>query len=133
MKGSAFADTNVLLYLVGGDPAKADRAEELLAEGPTISVQVLNEFAAVCSRRRVMSWTEIREALAAMRAVVRVEPLTVQTHDRALALAERYGVAWYDALIPAAALGAACSVLWSEDFQDGQVLDKTLVVRNPFT
>jgi predicted nucleic acid-binding protein len=40
----AFFDTNILLYTVGGDAAKAARAEDLLREGGTVSVQVLTEF-----------------------------------------------------------------------------------------
>ena len=46
-----FLDTNVLLYLLSGDADKADRAEELIADGGVISVQVLNEFASVASRK----------------------------------------------------------------------------------
>jgi predicted nucleic acid-binding protein len=44
-------DTNVLLYLLSEDATKADRAEKLVANGGVISVQVLNEFAAVASRK----------------------------------------------------------------------------------
>ena len=53
--GEDFFDTNVVLYLLSADTAKADRAEELLALGGTISVQVLNEFVAVASRKLCMS------------------------------------------------------------------------------
>lgn len=62
-----FLDTNVLLYLLSADAAKADRAEALLAAGGVISVQVLNEFANVASRKLAMTWPEIREILAAVR------------------------------------------------------------------
>jgi len=37
-----FADTNVVLYLLDDGP-KADQAEDILGQGPRISVQVLNE------------------------------------------------------------------------------------------
>ena len=57
----AFLDTNVLLYLLSRDAAKADRAEALVVAGGVISVQVLNEFASVASRKLEMSWAEIRE------------------------------------------------------------------------
>ena len=128
-----FFDTNVVLYLLSADPAKADRAEELLAIGGTISVQVLNEFVAVASRKLHMSWIEIREVLAQVRAVCAVEPVTVETHERALRLAERYGISIYDALIVSAALLANCKTLYSEDMQDGQVIERQLTIRNPFT
>jgi predicted nucleic acid-binding protein len=54
-----FVDTNVLLYLLSGDASKADRAETLVGAGGVISVQVLNEFASVASRKLGMSWAEI--------------------------------------------------------------------------
>jgi len=131
--GEDFFDTNVVLYLLSADPAKADRAEELLAIGGTISVQILNEFAAVASRKLHMSWIEIREVLAQVRAVCTVEPVTIETHERALRLAERYGISIYDALIVSAALLANCKTLHSEEMQDGQVIDRQLTIRNPFT
>lgn len=131
--GEDFFDTNVVLYLLSADPAKADRAEELLAIGGTISVQVLNEFVAVASRKLRMSWIEIREVLAQVRAVCAVEPVTIETHERALRLAERHGISIYDALIVSAALLANCKTLHSEDMQDGQVIERQLTIRNPFT
>jgi predicted nucleic acid-binding protein len=131
--GEDFFDTNVVLYLLSADTAKADRAEELLAIGGTISVQVLNEFAAVASRKRRMSWIEIREVLAQIRAVCAVEPMTIDTHERSLRIAERYGLSIYDALIVSAALLANCKTLHSEDMQDGQVIERQLTIRNPFT
>lgn len=130
--GEQFFDTNVLLYLLSGDDAKADCAEALIADGGVISVQVLNEFAAVASRKLGMAWGEIREILAQVRAVCHVVPLEVETHEGGLNLAERWRLPFYDALIVASALRAGCTTLWSEDFQDGRVFEKHLTVRNPF-
>jgi predicted nucleic acid-binding protein len=127
-----FFDTNVVLYLLSADSAKANRAEALLAGGGVVSVQVLNEFASVASRKLKLSWSEIREVLTAVRATCRVQALTVETHDRALALVERVHLSVYDALIVAAALDAGCNTLWSEDMQHGQVFDQQLSLRNPF-
>jgi predicted nucleic acid-binding protein len=126
-----FFDTNVLLYLLSADPAKADRAEELLARGGVVSVQVLNEFTAGASRKIAMSYGEIRDALAPIRTICSVAPLTIEMHDRALEITERYGFSIYDATIVAAALSAGCDTLYSEDLQDGQVIEK-LTIRNPF-
>ena len=127
----AFHDTNVVLYLLAGD-AKAERAEALLAAGGRVSVQVLNEFAAVASRRLKMPWAEIGAVLDAVRQACRVESLTPETHLKALALAERYRLRIYDANIVAAALLAGCKTLHSEDFQPGQVFERQLRVVNPF-
>lgn len=70
----AFLDINVLLYLLSGDTAKANRAEELIAAGGVMSVQALNEFASVASRKLGMSWAEIREVLETVRAMVKDPP-----------------------------------------------------------
>jgi predicted nucleic acid-binding protein len=131
MPGSFF-DSNVLLYLASADPVKADRAEAILAEGGAISVQVLNEIANVGRRKMQMSWQETRTFLTTIRALVTVHPLTTATHDTGLALAERYALSIYDALIAAAALRAECDTLWSEDLQHGMVIGERLRVANPF-
>lgn len=130
--GDHFFDTNVVLYLLSADTAKADKAEDLIARGGAISVQVLNEFVAVASRKLRMPLAEVREVLSQIRAVCKVEPITTETHERALNIAERYGLSIYDALIVAAALLAGCTTLFSEDMQDGQVIDQQLTIRNPF-
>jgi predicted nucleic acid-binding protein len=127
----SFFDTNILLYLLSSDVAKADAAEELLAAGGFISVQVLNEFASVASRKLGMSWSEIKDALGPIRAVCEVLPMSVAVHDRALEIAERYRLSIYDATIVASALFAGCETLHSEDLQDGQVIEN-LTIRNPF-
>lgn len=132
MAQRAFFDTNVLLYLLSADRTKADKAEEVLADGGVISVQVLNEFVSVAGRKLGMKWPEIRDCLEPIRAVLRVEAVTVETHDDAVGLAERYGLAFYDALIVSSARLAACDVLLSEGLRDGQVFERSLIVRNPF-
>lgn len=128
----AFLDTNVLLYALSADARKADRAEELLAAGGVVSVQVLNEFASVAHRKLAMEWQEIKDVLGVTREVCDVVPITLETHDDALALAARYGFSLYDALIVAAALAAGVEMLYTEDLQDGQRLEDRLVVINPF-
>ena len=127
-----FFDTNVVFYLLSEDAAKADRAEELLAAGGRVSVQVLNEFAAVAYRKLGMDWTDIGEILTQVRAVCPVESLSIETHERGLAIAARYGLSVYDAMIVASALLAGCKELYSEDLQHGQIFERQLTVQNPF-
>lgn len=127
-----FIDTNVLLYLLSGEPGKADRAEQLIQAGGTISVQVLNEFASVGSRKLKMSIAEIREILETIREVLEIAPLTVESHALGLRIGEQYLLSIHDAMIVSAALLAGCSVLWSEDMHHGLVVDRSLVIQNPF-
>nr|WP_145544970.1 PIN domain-containing protein [Variovorax boronicumulans] len=128
----AFLDSNVVLYLLSADDAKADAAEALLRQRPVISVQVLNEVTLVCRRKLGMPWEEIQDFLAMVRSLCTVVPLTQTIHDNARRLAQQYGLAFYDACIAAAALDAGCVTLYSEDMHHGLVLDKATAVRNPF-
>ena len=126
-----FFDTNVLLYLMSDDAVKADRAEALLANGGVISVQVLNEFAAVAVGKKAVDFIELKEILSAIRVACTVKPLDIETHELGLDIAERYRFSIYDSLIIAAALRARCSVLYSEDLQDAQAIEQ-MTIRNPF-
>ncbi len=80
-----------------------------------------------------MPWDDVRFAIENIKALC-PDPLsiTIDTHGEALAIAERYGYRIYDALIVASALEARCTILYSEDMQDGQVIEKQLTIRNPF-
>lgn len=133
MSDKAFIDTNVLVYVVGRQDERTSKAEALVLNGGVVSVQVLNELASVSRRTLGMSWEEIGDALAAIRALCPCPmPLTVETHDAGLRIAAKYGFQFYDALTVAAALDTECTTLYSEDFQDGQVIEGRLTVRNPF-
>lgn len=127
-----FIDTSVLLYLLSADNHKADQAEIILREGDLISVQVLNEMAHVARRKLAMSWLEINEVLALIRSVCPAAPLTIETHDRGMLVAEQYGFSVYDAMIVAAALLGGCRTVYSEDMQDGLLIDHQLRICNPF-
>jgi predicted nucleic acid-binding protein len=133
MSDKAFFDTNVFVYAIIQDDPRSDHAEELIAQGGMVSVQVLSEFAAVARRKTKMPWVEIRRALDGIKALCPDPlPITLDTHREALAIAERYGYKIYDALIVASALEAKCTILYSGDIQDGQVIEKRLTIRNPF-
>jgi predicted nucleic acid-binding protein len=130
--GKPFFDTNVLLYLLSEDNRKADRAEEIIAAGGVISVQVLNEFTSVAFRKLGMSYAEIRDVLATVRTVCQSQALTVDTHERGLDIAERFAFSLYDSMIVSSAVESGCTVLYSEDMQHGQEIEGQLVVVNPF-
>jgi predicted nucleic acid-binding protein len=129
---ASFFDTNVLVYLASGDAKKADRAEAAIAAGGAVSVQVLNELANVARKKMQMSWVDTRTLLTLLRGLLTVHPLTVETHETGLRLAERYGLSIYDAMIAASALHAGCDTLWSEDMQHDMVVDEGLRIVNPF-
>lgn len=133
MSDRAFFDSNVLIYAMVSGDSRRERAQQLVAQGGVISVQVLNEFVAVARRKMRMPWEEVIAALDAVR-ILFPSPvsITLDTHEAALKIAGQYGFGIYDAQITGSALEANCDTLYSEDLQDGQVIDKTLTIRNPF-
>ena len=126
-----FFDSNVILYLLSGDAAKADRAQSLLAAGAVISVQVLHEVTSVCQRKLKMPWAEIDALLLAVKAACKVVPLTVASHEKAVELAKRYQLSFYDANIVASAIIAGAQALLTEDVHNGLLIDG-LTLQNPF-
>jgi len=127
-----FFDTNTLVYLMSADVEKASRAEELVAQGGVISVQVLNELANVGRRKMRLEWAELHLILGALHDLLEVQALTVETHQTGLKLSERYKLSIYDAMIVASALEAGCDTLWSEDMHHGLVVHDRLHIANPF-
>jgi predicted nucleic acid-binding protein len=124
----AFFDANILIYFVSFEERKALRSAELLARGGIVSVQVLNEFVNVARRKQNMSWPGVRASLEAIRSACTIVPLTLETHERGIALAQRHNFSVYDAMIIAAAQLAGCRTLYTEDLQNGRVVDGVKIV-----
>lgn len=128
---TAFLDTNLLVYAQTTDP-KSEIARQAIAEGGTISVQVLNEFANVLRRKLGLNWDEIAEALEDVKtALGPARPIGLDTHNTAVELSRAHGFHIYDSLIVAAALEAECDQLLTEDLQAGRRIEGLAIV-NPF-
>jgi len=133
MPARDFFDTNVLIYAVGKNDPRASRAEALLAGGGIVSIQSLNEFVSVARRKLGLPWKEVKEMLDIICVLCPDPvPISLDTYRGAVAIAEKYGYSIYDALIASAALEAGCKTLYSEDLQDGQIINRQLTIRNPF-
>ena len=116
---TAFFDTNVVVYGFL-DLEKRERALEVMTDGGVISAQVLNEFTNVALNKRGRQWAEIEAAVAVITDQFdEVVPLTREIHAAAMTLARDHRLAFFDALIVAAALSAGCETLYSEDMHHG--------------
>ncbi len=132
MAARVFFDTTILVYSAAESDYRTAVSDDLLSAGGHISVQVLNEFVLVALRRLKMPWTEIRKATGDFLALCEPpSPITIDIHDKAVEIAERYRYRIFDALMIASALKSGCSVLYSEDMQGGQKIE-SLTIRNPF-
>jgi predicted nucleic acid-binding protein len=134
-----FLDTNIFVYTFDLEaPEKAKRAENLVAEALAsgagmISYQVAQEFVAVARKpfRTAMSFEQIeRYWLTTLRPLLLVHS-SPGLFIRALDLARREQLSWYDSLIVAAAIQGECEILYSEDLQHGRRFGD-LVIQNPF-
>jgi predicted nucleic acid-binding protein len=127
-----FFDTNVVLYLLSANDAKADLAEDLISRGGQVSVQVLNEVANVARRKLALSWAEVSDITNAATGSLRDRAAHSGNASAWMQVAKRYGFSVYDSMIVASALIAGCTTLYTEDMQEGQVLEDHLTIRNPF-
>jgi predicted nucleic acid-binding protein len=133
----ALLDTNILLYALGlptgsaGD-VRAETANRLLDKGGLVSVQILNEFTDVASRKLRFPWPRIQELLSLIEAFCGPAlSLTAESQRNAVLIAARWGYRIYDATILASAFEAGCGVLYTEDMQHGQIIEGVRIV-NPF-
>ena len=100
-------------------------------QGGIISVQVLNKVTSVCRRKLQMDWVEVDAVLLAVKAACDVVPLTLESHQKAVEIAKRYPLSFYDAHICAAAILSGAKKVLSEDMQNGMKIDN-VTIRNPF-
>jgi len=133
-----FFDTNVLVYLFDADAArKQARARELLKqtveEGlALLSTQVLQEFfVAVTRKLSVPLPPEQAERAARDLASLPIVQVDTEMILRAIATMRRYRLSFWDSLIVEAAMHGGAAILYSEDFQHGQVIEG-MTIENPF-
>jgi predicted nucleic acid-binding protein len=132
MPGRAFLDTNILVYAFSLNDSRKPVAEELIVAGGTIGIQTLNEFVHVERKKLRQSWRTVLDWLSIIEKLCPPAiPVTSATHNLGLRIAQASGYHIYDSLMLAAALEAFCTVFYSEDMHDGQVIEN-LTIRNPF-
>ncbi len=133
----AFLDTNILLYAVGinqGEESKQRIAEDLIAPMDWhISVQVIQEFFVNATRggKKATLPDEAALAFVALWRQRPVQDMTLTIFDDAAALHQRHGFSYWDSAIIAAARAQGCDMLWTEDMDDGRIVDG-IRIANPF-
>ena len=134
MSGKVFLDTNILVYLHSSDePKKQKTSMDLLSlHQCCTSVQALNEFCYVGTKKQRRTRKEIELALERIESFCQISAVTVATITHALRLHERYGYNFFDCLMLASAIESACDELLTEDMADGQIIEQTLKIVNPF-
>jgi predicted nucleic acid-binding protein len=138
MTGTAFVDTNVLVYARDADAGdKQVRAMEWLAilwrdRNGRLSYQVLQEYY-VTVTQKLRPGLPIVDARRDVTAFFAWNPIVSNdvVMRRGWELQDQFGLSWWDCLIAAAALELGCAYLISEDFQHPFSIDDLTIV-NPF-
>jgi predicted nucleic acid-binding protein len=132
-----FADTNVLLYAISGDPQEQDKArranEILAARDLALSIQVLQEFYVQATRDSRPDRLTHEQAVKLVKAFLRfpVANITADVMLAAMATRDRFGISYWDGAILEAGRSLGCDIVLSEDLSDGEDY-AGIRVENPF-
>lgn len=132
----SFIDSNVLVYADDRsagpkrDQARALIREAMLTKTGVLSLQVLQEYFSVATRKLGISPSAARRRISLV-SRLDVVILGVQDVLAAIDLHRLHGFSIWDSLVIRAGLNAGCRVLYSEDLQEGRRIEGLEIV-NPF-
>ena len=96
-------------------------------------MQVLGEFFNVLVRKIGQQKEEAKEMVVNLLETFEVVKINEFSVLKAMEISIRYKFSYWDSLIVASALENNCSILYTEDMQDGQVIEEKLRIVNPFS
>ena len=134
-----FVDTNILVYAYDkGDGKKQTLAKDLVSSlwesrMGHVSIQVLQELYVTMTKKATTPI--LPDTASRIIAALSEWPHHVPTAGdilEAASIQQRYGISFWDAMIVNSAGKTGCSILWTEDLNDGQAYG-SVTVRNPFS
>lgn len=135
----SFIDSNIWLYRFIINPRDIDAiSKQQIATTITnyqnilISTQVVNEVCANLIRKAGFNNAQIQILLEELKQGCEILPVSLETLQFAVKLRAQYLLSFWDSLIVASAVLGDASTLYSEDMQDGLILENTLQIVNPF-
>ncbi|WP_318730238.1 PIN domain-containing protein [Roseofilum sp. Guam] len=137
-----FIDSNIWLYrfLADQDPdPEEDARKRKIAVSLTnlnnivVSTQVINETCSILKRKVNFSETQISQLIEEFEQQCQVIDVKTSILKRASQLRTNYHLSFWDGLIVASALSGNANILYSEDMQDGLIVDHQLTIINPFS
>lgn len=137
MSARIFVDTNIWLYSLI-QTSEEDTRHQIAAtflekiERPVISTQVIREATHNLIKKARMQEDLIRALISSWYQDCVVQDSSEVQFLLASRLRGLYSLSYWDSLIVAAALDANCATLYSEDMQDGQIIDGKMIILNPF-
>ena len=132
-----FIDTNVLTYAhLTNEREKHEIAlaflrDKMVGSSIWVSTQILSEFYSSMSKNKY-AHDKIVEFISPMIHSMNVLPVTVETVEMALGIKAKYQISYWDALMLSAALESNSEIVYTEDLQHNQVIERRLTIVNPF-
>ncbi len=131
-----FPDSNIWLYaLTNQDEDRKQKAEDLVEENEEricISTQVINEVCLNLKRKASFGEAEISRLISSFYLNHDVIELNQEILLKASELRMKYSLSFWDGLIVASAFAANAEILYSEDMQNGLLVENKLKIINPF-
>mgnify|MGYP002777112152 CR=1 FL=1 len=137
MNDRVLLDTNLWVYLYSKDPKeKHEKAHELLLAhigSLLVSTQILGELYNVLTKKKLQTQVQAQEIISQIIAGFDVYEITSACVAETIQINIRYGYSYWDSSLIATALLNDCSILYSEDMQHNQMIERRLRIVNPFT
>jgi predicted nucleic acid-binding protein len=130
-------DTNILVYAADAGAgwrhgAAVDLLERSIRVGNCIqTLQSLGEFFSVVTRKSGIETGAAAAFVNGWQSVMLVEAATAADLGEAMRAVSAYRIGFWDAMLWATVRRAGVRILFSEDFQDGQIIEGVRIL-NPF-
>ena len=131
-----FVDTNVWLYAftTTQDAQKTQRAKQIIRQTPqiVISTQIINEVCYNLRRKFGADETDVSKLIRSLYRKYLVVEFNRDSMLQASTLRMSYSVSYWDGLVISNAIAIGATQLYSEDMQDGLIINRQLTITNPF-
>ncbi len=126
-------DSNILIYAFAqNDDFRKNIAKDIIAKCNIISIQAINETSYVLLKKYNFPKEQLEQVILFLKEQFVISSLTTNTLDQTIVLCKKYNFSFWDSMMIAAALDNHCSVIYTEDLNHDQLIEKRLRIVNPF-
>jgi predicted nucleic acid-binding protein len=128
-----FIDSNIIVYLVDNrSKEKTKKAQDFLSPDFFISTQVITENVNVCLKKLHLNKETTFDFARRILNRFRILQITEATLLKSFEISIKYQLSSWDSIIIATAILNNCSIIYSEDMQDGLIVENSVTIINPF-
>lgn len=133
-----FVDSNVLVYAYDSQEAQKQQQAKMLLhrlwqdQTGCLSIQVLQEFYVTTTQKlaKPLTGMEASQIIADL-GLLRVHRPQVEDILTAIQIQQRHQLSFWDSLIVRSANQLGCKVIWTEDLNEGQLIEGCSI-KSPF-